>query len=195
MKHTLFTLNRTPRAIVGIVGALLLLFLGSVSAGAQGQLGLAGKWDRLNPDQSNSTPEHEVLRCGGNVQWNCIYGKQPEPQLGFENPPDSTSGKFRGVNITSEWTCPSWFPPSICANATFVAQGVMSFRLSDGSNLTVDQALILTETGGDQVLYMYWGEQFVCPWYGRFSEALAANPFPTPFNGEDWPTMDCVFGP
>ncbi len=192
MKRTLFTLNRTPQVTVGIAGALLLLFRASVSAAAQGQLDPAGKWDRLNPDQSNPTPEHEVLRCGGNAtRWNCIYDKQPEPRLGFENPPDSTFGEFRGESITPEWTCPSWFPQTICDSTTFVAGGVMSFRLSDGSNLTVDQELILTENQGDQVLYVYWVDQFACPWYRGLSEALAANPFPTPFNGEDWPAMDC----
>lgn len=195
MKSTLFTLTRKSLATLGIVGALLLLSLVSPSADAQVRLGLAGTWDRLNPDQSNPTPEHEVLRCGGKAGWHCVYDKQPEPLLGFETPPDSTFGRFRGENITSEWTCPNWFPSSICDNTSIVIGGVMSFRLSNGADLTVEQGLILTENGGDEVLYVYWVDDFVCPWYRSFSEALAANPFPTPFDGVHWPTMDCIFAP
>jgi len=71
----------------------------------------------------------------------------------------------------------------------------MTLVLSDGGDLIVDQELILTENEGDQVLYVYWVDQFACPWYKSFSEALAANPFPTPFNGEDWPAMDCLIAP
>jgi hypothetical protein len=159
---------------------------------ATGQPGIAGRWDRLNP---GLPPEHEVLRCGGNVNWYCTYDKHPEPGLGFVNPPNSTFGRFRGENITSEWACPAWFPSNICDNTTFVAGGVMTFALFDGGELIVDEQLILAENEGTQVLYVYWVDQFVCPWYRTFEEALAANPFPTPFNGVDGPVMDCLFVP
>ena len=195
MKLTLCAMNRARIVIVAVGGVLLLLIRTSVSVSAQAQPDLAGTWNRLNPDQSNPTPEHEVLRCGGNVRWNCIYDKQPERALGFENPPDSTFGRFRGEDVTAVWACPEWFPSGICDNTKFVAAGVMNFRLPDGSEFDVDQQLILTESGGDEILYVYWVDQFVCPWYGSFEEALVANTFPIPFNGEDWPAPDCSFAP
>jgi hypothetical protein len=71
----------------------------------------------------------------------------------------------------------------------------MDFRLSDGSHLVVGEELIATDTGDQQVLYVYWVDQCVCPWFGSLDEALEANPFPLPFNGTDWPQRDCVFLP
>src|SRR3989304_818009 len=94
MKRNVFPPSRAPLWVVGAVGAFLLVFQASLPAAAQRQVNLAGKWDRLNPDQGNPTPEHEVLRCGGNASWNCAYDKQPEPRLGFETPPGSTSRRF-----------------------------------------------------------------------------------------------------
>ena len=195
MKQNIFPLSRTLLAILGMLSTLLIVFHVSVPVDAQSQVALTGKWDRLNPDQGNPTPEHEVLRCGGSTSWYCTYDKHPEPALRFENPPDSTFGSFRGENITSEWTCPGWFPSSICDDTTFVAGGVMNFVLSDGGNFIVDTELILTETDGHQILYMHWVDTLLCPWFRSFGEALAANPFPTPFNGQDWPSGDCVFPP
>ncbi len=163
---------------------------------AYGQVKLVGKWDRLNPEQSNPTPEHEVLRCGGKARWHRIYDKHPEPNLGYENPPDSIYGHFQGKNITSGWTCPGWFPADICDNTKFVVGGMMEFVQSVGSEPTVAQELILTDIGGESILYVYWvNHQFACPWYRGFDEVLAANPFPTPFKGEEWPAIDCVFSP
>ena len=159
---------------------------------ATGQPGIAGHWDRLNP---GLLPEHEVLRCGGSTNWYCTYNKHPEPGLGFVNPPNSTFGSFRGQDITTEWTCPEWFPINICDNTTFVAGGVMNFALFDGGELNVNEELIRVENDGNQVLYVYWVDQFVCPWYRTFDEALAANPFPLPFNGVDGGVMDCLVAP
>jgi hypothetical protein len=196
MKRSFFILSRTPLAMLGMIGVLLLTLQASVLAEAQSELYLTGRWDRLNPDPNNPSPEHEVLRCGGNARWNCVYDKHPEPTLGFEQPPDSTFGQFRGENITSDWACPGWFPSDICDNTLFAAGGVMDFAQSDGSELVVDQELIVTNIGGTSILYVYWvNDQFVCPWFRSFDEAVRANPFPTPFNGEDWPAVDCLFGP
>jgi len=36
---------------------------------------------------------------------------------------------------------------------------------------------------------------FTCPWYRTFSEPLAANPIALPFDGIDWPPLDCSFAP
>ena len=48
----------------------------------------------------------------------------------------------------------------------------------------------------EQILHVYWPVfGFTCPWYRTFSEALAASPMPLPFDGSDWPPLDCTFGP
>lgn len=194
MKKSLFL--RPACVFLGILALAFLPLQTGTPASAHVRPDLAGKWDRLNPDQGNPTPEHEVLRCGGNASPTCVYDKQPEPRLGFENPPDSTSGRFRGKDITEGWLCPEWLPQGVCANTTFVANGTMKFRLSDGSPLAVSQELIVTELDGDSVLYVYWVDQGVaCPWFRSFEEAIAANPFPLPFNGVDWPGMDCLLEP
>jgi hypothetical protein len=194
MKNTHFVFNRKSITIISIMSVLILLFLVTPSADAYFGIGLAGKWDRLNPDPSNPTPEHEVLGCGGTDRLFCIYDKWPAPLLGFETPPDATYGVFLGREIAS-WDCPYWFPGKICDNTTFVAGGVMRYYLPDGSRFSVDQDLIVTEMDGQQVLYMYWVDSLVCPWYRSFREALAANPFPLPFDGENWPAIDWIFVP
>ena len=155
-------------------------------------------WDRLNPDENNPTPEHEVLECQVDAGWSCGYRKQAEPELKFEYPPDSTTGDFMGSDITADWVCPEWFPSEICNNTIAVVGGVMTFHRSDGTDLAVDQELIVADLGGEQILHVYWAgeeQRFYCPWYRGFDKALEANPFPTPFNGTDWPGMDCTFAP
>jgi hypothetical protein len=194
MNQKTFSRSRIPLAIVGSVGVLLLVLQAWAPAAAQVQVSLAGKWDRLNPDPDNPTPEHEVLRCGGDTKQVCVYDKQPEPLLAFENPPDSTFGLFRGEDITAGWACPGWFPKEVCESAVFVAGGTMNFRYPDGTNRDVNQELVVTDNAGGQVLFVHWvDQQFACPWFRGFGEALAANPFPTPFNGDDWPSGDCIF--
>ena len=194
MRRTFVVLGVAMLVTVGIAGTYSLPFQAPVSAAAPGRPALTGTWDRLNPYHDPS-PEHEVLMCGGLAMWHCVYDKHPEPKLAFEHPPDATSGSFWGEDVTLEWTCPTWFPPYLCNNVTFVAGGVMHFRQSDGSDLVVDQELIVTSTDGQQILYVYWVDQFFCPWYSSFDEALAANQFPLPFNGTDWPAPDCVIAP
>ena len=59
----------------------------------------------------------------------------------------------------------------------------------------VGDDLIITKIGNHEQMYDYWVGQHVCPWYQTFDEALAANPFPLPFNGTNWPALDCTFAP
>jgi len=192
MKRVSLVLSVAALALVVGTSAYLLPVQAVEAANAHGPPGLAGVWDRLNPDQENPTPEHEVLRCGGHEAWYCIYDKHPEPLLGFSQPPDATFGQFRGEDITSEWTCPAWFGAR-CEATALVASGVMRYHYPDGSSLDVSQDLVLLEQGGEQVLYAYWvNYSFACPWYRSFDQALSANPFPLPFNGTDWPAMDCI---
>jgi len=93
--------------------------------------------------------------------------------------------------------CPAWFPASICGKVTRVAAGTMTIVRADGISFSGPFELILTHAGADaQVLHVYWPDfGFTCPWFRTFSQALAANPLPLPFNGSDWPGQDCNFAP
>jgi hypothetical protein len=91
-----------------------------------------------------------------------------------------------------QWPCPTWFPSKICANVDRVAQGIASF--GPASTFSIREELIVTKTGNQEQMWNYWVGQFVCPWYQTFDEALAAKPFPLPFNGT-WPVQDCTVAP
>jgi hypothetical protein len=105
---------------VAMVAAYALLCQAPVCADEQGEPFLIGRWHRLDPYRLTPTPTHEVLRCGGNATWSCMYDKHPESLLGFEHPPNSVLGQFGGEDITSGWTCPTWFPAEVCDNVTIV---------------------------------------------------------------------------
>ena len=145
-------------------------------------------WHRLNPDQNNPAPEHERLRCIEGTVWVCRYDKVPEPALNFFL--DRTTGQFVGRDITASWTCPEWFPE--CAAVTRVVEGTVTYRPEGGHPFKILTDLVFL---GDEVLYVYWVDFFACPWFSTFEAALAANPFPLPFNGVDWPEQDCIFNP
>ena len=147
------------------------------------------QWHRLSADKSQTAPEHERLECVESSTWTCLYSKVPEPALNFQW--NGQRGTFTGLPIApGGWPCPTWFPSNICANVNRVAQGIASF--GPASTFSVREELIVTKTGNHEQLYVYWVGQFVCPWYRTFDEALAAKPFPLPFNGADWPVEDCV---
>jgi Calx-beta domain/RTX calcium-binding nonapeptide repeat (4 copies) len=149
------------------------------------------EWHRLNSDHSHP-PEHELFQCVEGSTWTCRYTKVPEPTLNFQW--TNQQGTFIGSPTQAgQWTCPSWFPSTICANASRVAQGIRSFE--PVSTAIIRDDLIVTKTGNHEQMYEYWVGQHVCPWYQTFDEALAANPFPLPFNGTNWPALDCVFAP
>ena len=149
------------------------------------------EWHRLNADTAHP-PEHERFQCVEGSTWTCQYSKVPEPALNFQW--TGQLGRFIGsLTQQGQWVCPSWFPSNICANANRVAQGFRSFEPI--SNATIREDLIVIKTGSHEQMYDYWVGQHVCPWYQTFDEALAANPFPLPFNGTNWPAQDCVFAP
>ena len=149
------------------------------------------EWHRLNSDTSHP-PEHERLQCVEGTTWTCLYSKVPEPALNFQW--TNQQGTFVGpLTQQGHWTCPSWFPNTICANTNRVAQGIRSFE--PVSTAVIREDLIVTKSGNHEQMYDYWVGQHVCPWYQTFDEALAANPFPLPFNGTTWPAQDCVFAP
>ena len=146
------------------------------------------EWHRLSADRSQTAPEHERLECAEGSTWTCQYSKVPEPALNFQW--NGQRGTFTGSPIPpAQWPCPTWFPSKICTNLNRVAQGIASFGPT--STFSVREELIVTKAGDQEQMWNYWVGQFVCPWYGTFEEALAANPFPLPFNGT-WPAQDCV---
>jgi Calx-beta domain/RTX calcium-binding nonapeptide repeat (4 copies) len=148
-------------------------------------------WHRVNSDHSHP-PEHERLQCVEGPNWVCRYSKIPESALNFQW--TNQQGAFIGLlTPQGQWTCPSWFPGVICGNVSRVAQGTRSFE--PVSNVTIREDLIITKIGNHEQMYDYWVGQQVCPWYQTFDEALAANPFPLPFNGTNWPALDCTFAP
>jgi Calx-beta domain/RTX calcium-binding nonapeptide repeat (4 copies) len=146
------------------------------------------EWHRLNNDRRNPAPEHERFHCAEGADWTCMYDKVPEPALNFHW--DDQKATFTGkATPQGQWTCPAWFPNDVCANVDRVAQGVATFPPAFSARLD----LVVATVGSQVRLYVYWVGQFVCPWYQTFDEALAANPFPQPFNGSDWPSQDCTF--
>jgi hypothetical protein len=160
---------------------ILVLFILSFStpAGATGQTTLAGRWDRFNSSTPPiAIPEHETLSCGGHQTWHCRYDKQPEPKLGYVQPPDAAYGLFTGQDVTSTWICPEWSPSKICDNVTYAVEGSIDYYRFDDLVLSTDGALVVTEINGEQVLYFYWINSsrgtFACPWYRSFDAALAA---------------------
>jgi hypothetical protein len=151
-----------------------------------------GEWHRLNAAQSNPAPEHERFQCVEGFTWTCLYDKVPEPALNFSW--NAQQGSFTGVRTPrGAWACPAWFPSSVCASVFFVAQGTASY--GPVAVFSIREDLVVTKVGAQQRMWAYWVDQrFVCPWYRTFDEALAANPFPLPFDGTDWPAQDCTFG-
>lgn len=147
-------------------------------------------WHRLNTNLPSNPPEHERLTCAhGSVVWLCRYDKVRQTALNFQW--NSTTGYFAGRDITASWSCPDWFPSTICANATRVVEGTFLYLPAVAQPFTVLTDLVFTSGR----LHVYWVNQFVCPWFPTFAAALAANPFPLPFNGTDWPAQDCINAP
>jgi hypothetical protein len=179
-------------AAVSVAFSAALSVIGSAAASPV-DLPQNSVWHRLDMDRSNPAPEQERLSCSRGLTWTCHYDKVPEPALNFWW--DTTGGDFVGTDVTRTWECPSWFPVSICANVTKVVAGTMAITRADGVSFSGPFDLVLAHEGSDaQVLHVYWPLfGFTCPWYRTFAEALAANPFPLPFDGVDWPPLDCSF--
>jgi hypothetical protein len=185
-KSQIFTKKRIL-ALVPVLTLLLLLCIPSSTAAYSPTL--AGEWHRLNPDQNNPTPEHEVLRCGGYNDWRCLYDKKPELLLGFEFLPEGTYGWFYGQNTD----CPeSW--GGFCDDVVSIVEGEIEYYKPDGTVETYPRYLVLADHSGEQVFYMSVTEDplpVICHWYRSFDEAIEKNYFDLPFNGDNWPEMDC----
>jgi hypothetical protein len=74
--------------------------------------------------------------------------------------------------VTGAWECPDWFPGDICASAARVVSGTSTVIIPrHGGTFTGDAEFIITDEG---LLWVYWVDQFVCPWYPTFNEALTS---------------------
>jgi hypothetical protein len=124
----------------------------------------AGEWHRNN---YNAGEERLVCQEGTGF-WTCDYLV-----------PDGT-GSFIGQLATESWTCPEWFPRTICDNVTAVYRGYFAIdeppdgRPSETPEI-VPQEYVITKVDGQQVLQLYWIDRFVCPWYRTFEAALASD--------------------
>jgi hypothetical protein len=142
-------------------------------------------WHRLNPDQTNPAPQHERIRCREGAVWVCRYDKVPEPGLNLAW--DRTTGTFVGRDVTGRWVCPAWFTE--CAAVTRAVDGVVKIRPEGEQPFKIRVTYVFLE---ERVLYVLIPDAIACPWFSSFRRALAANPFPLPFNGVDWPRFDCI---
>ena len=166
------TASSSPRLAVAIVlAALAMLFLGAPAL-AQPQV---MTWHRLNPgvDENAASSEHERFECMTGVRWVCRYDKVADEGFAWNR----TIGTFHGRDITDSWDCPEWFAAALCNGTEQVISGQIVFVRGGGPALRVTNELILTDGSGDLApLYIYWPDGgFVCPWYGTFAEARAAN--------------------
>lgn len=160
-----------------------------------------GKWHRLNPRLDGVSPEHQVLhlrRPAGT--WEGTIDKHPEPDLGFENPPLGDRVNFSGLEITNseQVACLDGFPFDCPDGVTQALDGTSVVVLPpEGERYTFPTQWIV---GAGKVLWnvLLFSKAFpgapnvACPWFRTFDEALAANPFPLPFNGADFPEHDCL---
>jgi len=188
------------KSLLVVALSSLLSMAVTFPASADPSAPLSGKWNRLNVARSNPAPEHELLHCVQNDgaqagassnTWFCRYSKRPEPTLNLTW--NDRQGFFSGQDVTATWSCPAWFPTGVCPNVVQVVEGTFNFvQPSVGFSLSVLVDLVVTQSGTRQVLYQYWVNRFVCPWFRTFDEAIAANPLPLPFNGT-FPPQDCVF--
>jgi hypothetical protein len=159
--------HRRRRAVALAMSAALLLTL-MLSGGAAASTMPMG-WHRLNVHSDPA--EHERFGCLADEVWRCHYDKLPEPVLGLAW--DQTRGSFVGTDTTADWSCPTWFPGDACDAADTVVSGVMTFvPPRSGDSFDVDQQLLVADDG---TLWIYWTDQFVCPWYPTFAETFESE--------------------
>ncbi len=169
------------RARVSAISIALLLM--AVVATPVSAAPRAGQWHRLNVDPANASAEHERITCfESSSHWACFYDKVQDPGYQW----NATVGVFVGRAVTRGWVCPAWFPGEICDNVVAVYSGRASYFPEAGEPFSVAEQYVVTSRDGQAVLEQYWVDQFVCPWFRTFDEAVAANPERQ---------MDCVFAP
>jgi hypothetical protein len=150
--------------LVAVAGLLvLMLWLGAAPAAAASP----GEWHR-----DNYGTGHERLICReATLSWTCVYDNVSEPGL----PAGDAVAHFTGRNITSSWSCPTWFDATVCDNVVAVYRGVATYTSSGNHPVTFRQEYIVTNVGGQEILQQYFVDLFYCPWFRTFEEALAAD--------------------
>ncbi len=164
-----FVRSRRTASVASTAGLLLaLIATGAALAGTAPM-----NWHRLNVH--GDPAEHERFRCLAGDVWRCRYDKLPEPTLGLAW--DQTRGTFSGTETTTDWSCPEWFPDAACDAADTVVSGSSTFVFPrHGDSFDVDQQLLVADDGS---LWIYWTDQFVCPWYPTFAETFTSESFCT----------------
>jgi hypothetical protein len=159
--------------LAALLGGTLLL-LGAPAPAAASTTPL--QWHRVNI--YDDPPNHERWSCLIDGDWRCRYDQIPEPTLGFSF--NQFRAVFTGSDVTGAWECPGWFPGDICTSAATIVSGTSTVIFPrHGGTFTGDAEFILTDEGR---LWFYWVDQFVCPWYPTFDEALTLP-------------AECVFNP
>jgi hypothetical protein len=151
------------RTVVALVASLVALVVTAAPAAA----GATREWQR-----NNYGAEHERLTCReADASWTCSYDKVPTDGFSW----DDRSGTFSGRNVTATWSCPEWFDSAVCDSVIAVYRGMATYTGGGQRPFTTLQEYVVTTSGGQDVLYVYWVDRFYCPWYRTFDEALAAD--------------------
>ena len=167
--------SASGRSTVAAARAQLATF--AASDVGSGEIGV-GIWHRYSPGASASQSEHERMVCvpvREGVVMSCHYDKAREQELGYHW--DDNQGYFQGADVTDSWSAPGWFPAGISGSVTRVVEGQFVY-VNPGVHAPffVNTDLVFTGSGPTARMYVYWINQFVCPWFKTFEQALAANP-------------------
>jgi hypothetical protein len=151
------------RLVVAAVVSLAAL----VAAAAPAASASMKDWHR-----NNYGAEHERLLCReAAASWTCFYDKVPTDGFSWND----RSGTFAGRNVTATWSCPGWFDPSVCDSVVAVYHGTATYKGGGEKPFITVQEYVVTSSAGQDGLYVYWVDQFYCPWYRTFDEALTAD--------------------
>jgi hypothetical protein len=155
--------RRRTAAVGGLLAGVLVAAVAFAPAAAVS----VGTWHR-----DNYGTGHERLTCREATQsWTCVYDNVPEPGLSASD----TIAHFSGPNVIASWTCPTWFDGSVCENVVAVYRGNATYTASGNHPVTFAQEQIVTYVEGREILQQYFVDQFYCPWYRTWAEAVAAD--------------------
>ena len=150
------------RMVGALCAAAALVLVGAATSTTSLQ------WHRVNI--YDDPPNHERWRCLTDGEWRCLFDNLPEPTLGFFV--SGVRAVFTGTDVTGRWQCPSWFPGAVCGSAVRVVAGTAAVVLPRHSGTFTGEAVFLVTASGD--LWFYFVDDFVCPWYSTFDEALTS---------------------
>jgi hypothetical protein len=158
------SIRRRSQVVPSVIAALMLL---AVAVGPASAKQASGEWHR-----NNYGTGHERLVCREAApSWSCVYDNVPEPGLSASD----AVAHFTGRNVTDSWSCPTWFATTVCDNVVAVYRGVATYTSSGNHPVTFHQEYVVTDVGGQEILQQYFVDQFYCPWFRTWDEALAAD--------------------